>query len=69
MAESFDHRPPGRIRQSRKGRTQSIHNRMVVDCPSMSSANTAIQIIRSLIFDYCDQEHLPSTKISRNKAH
>ena len=31
MGESFDHRSPGWIRQSRKRCTQSIHNHMVVD--------------------------------------
>lgn len=43
MGESFDHRPPGRIRQSRKGCTQSIHNHMVVDLRLMSSANFAVR--------------------------
>jgi hypothetical protein len=42
MGESFDHRPPGRIRQSRKCCSQSIHNHMVVDFLSMSSVNFAI---------------------------
>lgn len=31
MGESFDHPPPGRIRQSGKCCPQSIHNHMVVD--------------------------------------
>jgi hypothetical protein len=31
MGESFDHRPAGWIRQSRKCCTQIIHNHMVVD--------------------------------------
>jgi hypothetical protein len=46
MGESFDHCPAGWIRQSRKCCIQFIHNRMVVDCRSMSTANFAI-------FDYC----------------
>ena len=31
MGESFDHPPPGWIRQSSKCCTQLIHNHMVVD--------------------------------------
>jgi hypothetical protein len=42
VGESFDHCPPGWIRQSRKRCTQSIHNRMVVDYWGMSSVNFAI---------------------------
>ena len=42
MGESFDHRSPGWIGQSRKCCTQIIHNRMVVDNLSMSSENLAI---------------------------
>src|SRR5208282_1813186 len=42
MRESFDHRPTGGIRQSRKCCTQLIHNHMVVDVMSMSSTNFAI---------------------------
>jgi hypothetical protein len=42
MRESFDHCPPGRIRQSGKRCTQFIHNRMVVDYLAMSSVNFAI---------------------------
>jgi hypothetical protein len=42
MAEPFDHRPPGWIRQSRKCCTQFIHNQMVVDFLPMSSVNFAI---------------------------
>jgi len=41
MAESFDHRPPGWIGQSRKCGTQSIHNHMVVHFLPMSSVNFA----------------------------
>jgi hypothetical protein len=37
MGESFDHRPSGWIRQSRKCCIQLIHNQMVVDFLSMSS--------------------------------
>jgi len=44
MREPFDHRPPGRIRQSRKRCAQLIHNRMVVDYSAMSSVNFAIRI-------------------------
>ncbi len=39
MGESFDHRPTGGIRQSRKCCTQSIHNHMVVDYRPLSSPN------------------------------
>jgi hypothetical protein len=46
MGEPLDHRPPGWIRQSRKCCIQLIHNRMVVDFRSMSTANFAI-------LDYC----------------
>src|SRR5579863_8722729 len=42
MGEPFDHRPPGWIRQSCERCTQSIHNRMVVDCRLKSSVNFAI---------------------------
>ncbi len=49
MRESFDHRPPGWIRQSGKRYTQFIHNRMVVDYLSMSSVNFAIPDFYSLI--------------------
>ncbi len=49
MGESFDHRPPGWIRQSRKCCTQSIHNHMVVDCLSMSRVNFAIPDFCSVI--------------------
>jgi hypothetical protein len=41
MRESFDHCPPGRIRQSGKRCTQFIHNHMVVNYLSMSSVNFA----------------------------
>jgi len=41
MGESFDHCPPGWIRQSRKRCAQFIHNRMVVDYRTMSSMNFA----------------------------
>ena len=49
MRESLDHRSPGWIRQSRKCCIQPIHNRMVVDCRSMSSANFANLDYSSLI--------------------
>ena len=49
MGESFDHGPAGWIRQSRKCRTQSIHNQMVVDFAAMSSMNFAILDFYSLI--------------------
>ena len=49
MGESFDHCPPGWIRQSRKRCTQFIHNHMVVDYLSMSSVNFAIPDFCSLI--------------------
>ena len=42
MGEPLDHGPAGWIRQSRKCCVQAIHNRMVVDYPSMSSVNFAI---------------------------
>ena len=42
MGESFDHRPAGWIRQSRKRGIQFIHNRMVVNYPSMSSVDFEI---------------------------
>jgi hypothetical protein len=42
MRESFDHCPPGWIRQSGKRCTQFIHNHMVVDYLTMSSVNFAI---------------------------
>ena len=48
MAESFDHGPPGWIRQSRKCCAQLIHNQMVVDSRRMSSVNLAI-------LDFCSQ--------------
>ena len=51
MREAFNHRPARRIRQSRKGRTQFIHNRMVVDFRPMSTANFAILDFCSLISD------------------
>ena len=43
VGESFDHCPAGWIRQSRKCCTKIIHNRMVVDYRSMSTANFAIR--------------------------
>src|ERR1700720_1251631 len=49
VGESFDHCPPGWIRQSRKRCTQFIHNRMVVDYLAMSSVNFAIHDFCSLI--------------------
>ena len=49
MRESFDHCPPGWIRQSRKRCTQFIHNHMVVDYLPMSSVNFAIPDFCSLI--------------------
>ena len=39
MGEPLDHCPAGGVRQSRKRCTQSIHNRMVVDYPQMSSVD------------------------------
>jgi len=42
MGESFDHRPAGWIRQSRKRCIQFIHNRMVVDCPQMSTVDFGV---------------------------
>jgi hypothetical protein len=42
MGESFDHRPAGWIRQSRKCCIQLIHNRMVVDYPLMSSVDFGV---------------------------
>jgi hypothetical protein len=47
MAESFDHRPAGGIRQSGKCCTQPIHNHMVVDRLSVSSMNFAIYSAQS----------------------
>jgi hypothetical protein len=44
MGESFDHGPPGWIRQSRKRCTKFIHNHMVVDYLSMSSVDFATPI-------------------------
>jgi hypothetical protein len=49
MGESFDHRPTGWIRQSRECCTQTVHNHMVVDFPSMSNVNFAIPDFCSLI--------------------
>ncbi len=51
MRESFDHPPPGWIRQSSKCCTQFIHNHMVVDYLLMSSVNFAIPDFCSLISD------------------
>ena len=42
MGESFDHRPAGWIRESRKRCIQFIHNRMVVDYPQMSSVDFGV---------------------------
>ena len=42
MGESFDYCPAGWIRQSRKRCIQSIHNRMVVNYPSMSSVDFGV---------------------------
>jgi hypothetical protein len=42
MGEPLDHRPAGWIGQSRKGCAQAIHNHMVVDFLSLSSANQAM---------------------------
>jgi hypothetical protein len=42
MGESFDHRPAGWIRQSRKRCIQFIHNRMVVNYPQMSSVDFGV---------------------------
>jgi len=42
MGESFDHRPAGWIRQSRKCCIQLIHNHMVVNYPSMSSVDFGV---------------------------
>ena len=39
MGESFDHRPAGWIRQSRKRCIQLIHNHMVVNYLTMSSVD------------------------------
>jgi len=54
MRESLDHRSPGWIRQSRECCIQLIHNRMVVDCRLMSTANFAI-------LDYCSLTSLNLT--------
>src|SRR5258708_39608886 len=43
MREAFDHCPAGWIRQSRKCCTKIIHNQMVVDNRSMSTANFALR--------------------------
>ena len=48
MGESFDHCPPGWIRQSRKRCTQFIHNHMVVDCLSVSTTNFEIALSAGL---------------------
>jgi hypothetical protein len=42
MGESFDHRPAGWIRQSRKCCIQLIHNHMVVNYPSLSSGDFGV---------------------------
>jgi hypothetical protein len=42
MGESFDHRPAGWIRQSRKCCVQLIHNRMVVNYRLKSSVDFAV---------------------------
>jgi len=57
VGESFDHGPPGWIRQSRKRCTQFIHNRMVVDYLSMSSGDFAIPWITRICFTI-GSEHL-----------
>src|SRR5579872_7529603 len=49
MGESFDHRPAGWIRQGRKCCIQLIHNRMVVDYPSMSSVDFGVPIRAALL--------------------
>src|SRR5258706_3670268 len=43
MREALDHCPAGWIRQSRKCCTKIIHNQMVVDNRSMSTANFALR--------------------------
>jgi hypothetical protein len=48
VRESFDHRPPRWIRQSRKCCSQSIHNQMVVDFRLLSSIIFAIPNFSSL---------------------
>jgi hypothetical protein len=49
MGESFDHRPAGWIRQSRKCCIQLIHNHMVVNYPSMSSVDFGVPDLCFLI--------------------
>src|SRR2546423_14905733 len=56
MGESFDHRPAGWIRQSRKRGVQFIHNRMVVDYPEMSSADFGVP---DFSFVITEPSHLP----------
>ena len=46
MCEAFDHGPPRRIGERRKGCTQSIHNHMVVDNGSVSSGNLPSVFLR-----------------------
>ena len=53
MGESFDHRPAGWIRQSRKRCIQFIHNRMVVDYPQMSSVDFGVPDFCFLISGTC----------------
>ena len=72
MGESFDHRPPGWIRQSGKCRTQFIHNHMVVDFPAMSSMNFAFPDCCSLKSDgneWSIADALPRTGLVRSSRH
>jgi hypothetical protein len=54
MGESFDHRPAGWIRQSRKCCVQLIHNHMVVNYPSMSSVDFGVPDFCFLISEPCE---------------
>jgi hypothetical protein len=66
MGEPFDHRPAGWIRQSRKCCIQLIHNRMVVDYPSMSSVDFGVPDFCFLISpDTCANGCFPKRRVSQ----
>ena len=68
MGESFDHRPPGWIRQSRKRCAQFIHNHMVVDFLLMSSVDFAIPDFCSLIPSWLATTIATSAKWPRHSS-
>jgi hypothetical protein len=66
MGESFDHGPPGWVGQSGKRCVQSIHNRMVVDYPTMSSVDFGMPdfclLIANVARGFCSLNAAPPTK-------